>query len=528
MPRGPGALLRLIVHRRTWYVLAWLAALGLTALQCHLARHMFDVPAMADATTDRRDGNSGHSLIDFGGQWITAHLVATGRGHSLYTADVVRKALEEGYPHSDEAPAAKEHDADTLFKNLMDAPPEDGRPDLRGPLYPPTHAVLFAPFGGLPPQRAYHLAQDIFLAMAWVAGLAFAGISGGRVWWPAASILVMIFPGFAPALHLAQNSALSLAILMVGWWCVTRGWDVAGGLVWGLLAYKPVWIVAFLLVPLVTRRWRMLAAMIAAGVTFGLVTLPFVGLQAWFDWLRIGRAAADLYKVDENWIFLSRDLLGIPARWAINFDVEKTLRDPRLSIEFGWAVWALVLGATVLVAWRRPSARDFDGDGAAFVGFGAWATCFHFIYYDTLLALLPVGLLLTHPRRYGKPVVLAAIPTPPAWASYFAPRPLDVMPTAVVTTVTTRMTAVLNSFVLSAVVLLLLTEQVIGGAGIRASVSFGFIPESVAPYPLKFATGFYGTPWDTFVLLALWLYCGIRLLLMGRPDERAVNDRPAS
>jgi hypothetical protein len=484
---------------------------------------MFDNPPRADDSTSRRDGNSGHTLIDFGGQWITAHLVATGHGHSLYSADAVHKALEDSYSRSNEPPAAKRHDPDTIFNNLMDAAPEAGRPDLRGPLYPPTHAILFAPLGALPPQKAYRLAQDIFLAMAWIAGLAFCRISGGRVWWPAASIFVMIFPGFAPALHLAQNSALSLAILLVGWWCVTRGWEVVGGAIWGLLAFKPVWIVAFLLVPLLTRRWRMLAAMIAAGTIFGLVTLPLVGIQSWFDWLRIGRAASDLYKVDENWIFLSRDLLGIPARWAINFDVEKLSRDPRVSIPLGWTLWVFVLTVTALLAWRRPAVRGADGFGAAFVGFGAWASCFHFIYYDTLLAALPVGLLLTDPRRFAQPVVLSVIRPPPALSSWFAGRPLDVMPSEAVTNVAATQTGVLNSFVLTAVVVLLLTEQVIGGAGIRASVAFGFIPESIAPYPFKLSTGFYGTPWDTFILLGLWAYCGVRLLASGPQDQPSVK-----
>ena len=44
MSRWPDRLLRLIVQRRTWYVLTWFAALGLTTLHWHLARHMFDPP----------------------------------------------------------------------------------------------------------------------------------------------------------------------------------------------------------------------------------------------------------------------------------------------------------------------------------------------------------------------------------------------------------------------------------------------------------------------------------------------------
>jgi hypothetical protein len=486
---------------------------------------MFDSPADADATARRRDGNAGHTLIDFGGQWLAAHLVVTGRGHDLYLPEVQREVLRETYPRGDEAPGAKEHDADTLFNNLMDAPHQSGRPDVRGPLYPPTHAVLFAPLGTLPPRQAYRVAQAVFLSAAWLAGLAFRGISRGQVWWPAASILVMIFAGFTPALHLAQNSALSLAVLMVGWWFVSRNWDVAGGAIWGLLAYKPVWFIAFLLVPLLTGRRRMLIAMIAAGVIFGLSTLPFVGIQSWFDWLRIGRAAADLYRVDENWVFLSRDLLGIPARWAINFDLEKMAREHLLSTVLGWALWALVFATTILVAWRCRPGRAIVGFGPAFVALGAWATCFHFIYYDTLLALFPMSLLLANPRRFTRPTLLAATRVPDTWASCFSPRPADETPGPIPVLISIRATAVLNSFVLTALVLLLLNEYVFGAASIRASVSFGFVPEKIAPYPLKFLTGFFGTPWDTFILLALWAYCGAQLLMDGSSFENPTNDR---
>ena len=34
--------------------------------------------------------------------------------------------------------------------------------------------------------------------------------------------------------------------------------------------------------------------------------------------------------------------------------------------------------------------------------------------------------------------------------------------------------------------------------------------------PLKFATTQMGTPWDTFVLLALWAYCGMRVVVAHR------------
>ena len=46
---------------------------------------------------------------------------------------------------------ATEHDADKLW--VMEVSPDfPGGPEVSGPLYPPTHAVMFAPLGMLPPK----------------------------------------------------------------------------------------------------------------------------------------------------------------------------------------------------------------------------------------------------------------------------------------------------------------------------------------------------------------------------------------
>jgi len=533
MSRRVLALIRVILRPTGRYVLCWLAALALTGFIYHTGRHMFDaVPDPEHPETVRADSNNGHTFIDFGGQWLLARMVAAGRGHELYNRPAQRAELEAAYPRADEAPGAERSDAENLLAWSMDEPPdEEGGPRIGGALYPPTHALLFAPLGFLQPRYAYHLLQIVILALAWAAGGALARLSGGRLWWPAAASFLMLFPGFGGALHLGQNSMISLAILVFGWVLVARGREAAGGAVWGLLAYKPVWAGAFLLVPLFTRRWRMAAGMLGAGIVFGLLTLPIVGVQSWLQWLRIGRAAADLSKVDENWIFLSRDLLGVPRRWLLNFDEPAAQRD-RLAVSLvGYGLWAAVVGGTAAVALvRRRSARMIAGYGAAFVGLGAWASCFHFIYYDQLLAALPVTLLLLDPQRFLRPTLLAATPAPVELAGYYAPRPLrEPPPGPVAVRAGPRSVAVLNSAVLTLVTLLILMEQTFNGMAISATVSFGALPTGgefpyAFPNPLKFSTQQRGTPWDLFVLLTLWAYCGVRVL-MGTPVSDASQKR---
>src|SRR5207244_4209913 len=104
------------------------------------------------------------------------------------------------------------------------------------------------------------------------------------------------------------------------------------------------WLLSFLLVPVLTQRWRVALAMIGAAAALVLATLPFVGVHSWFDWLHIGSAAADTYDIDTNWIWKSRDLYSIARRWMLNFDAAegKAERIP-------YPAWTWILSRAPLV-----------------------------------------------------------------------------------------------------------------------------------------------------------------------------------
>src|SRR5262249_15420117 len=156
---------------------------------------------------------------------------------------------------------------------------------------------------------------------------------------------------------------VSLVFLIWGWVLIARGRPGWGGVVWGLLAYKPVWAAVFFLALVLTRRWRAAVAMLGTGAALAALTLPFVGWHSWLDWLQVGREADQEYKVDENWISCSRDLVSIPRRWLLDFSLPKDERDrnwlpPAL---IGWGLLLAVVGVTVHVAvqrWRRPAPTE--------------------------------------------------------------------------------------------------------------------------------------------------------------------------
>ena len=381
-PFGVGPFL---LQPRGRALLAWAAASIGAAIALYLAWTGYNHP-------ERPDGNAGHVYIDFAGQWLMGRMMVRGEGHYLYRREHLADALQDGYPRED---------ADAVLGWLIESE-EENHAGVSGPLYPPIHGLLFYPLGLLPPQPAYRVAQVVNLLLTFVIGFLAWKLTHGRVWASVAVGVLLLFPGYNGAISLGQNALLSLALLAFGWLLISRNRPWLGGAVWGLLAFKPVWAASFFLVPLLMRRWRVCVAMLLTGLALAVLTLPLVGWQTWLDWLTVGRAATVHYGTDESWIFLSRDLLGIPRRWLLDFSPEGRATNPDRPLPniLGMALWLTVAGATVLVAlwrWRRPA--ESSGPAAAFLLLGAWLSCFHFMYYDVLLAALPVCLLFMEPRR---------------------------------------------------------------------------------------------------------------------------------
>ncbi|MDY3558007.1 DUF2029 domain-containing protein [Gemmata sp. JC673] len=564
--------------------LLWLAALVSAGVIAYRAYTWFDDPPPLPTERHRGDGNGGHAQIDFGGQWLMGRMLVTGHGQELYHRQRQWEVLREGYPERAETPLQRvgprtdhylitaprpgehfAHDADNLmgwFMGTDNDPVREWRiaggagvaplavpcgdpltgvalaahadaqattelvatvqkPSIGGPLYPPVHALFYAPLGMIDdPQRAYRVLQGFSVLVVFACGLAVSRLTRGRIWWSAATLGLLLFPGTRGAVDLGQNPALSLCIVLWGWVLATRGRPVAGGMVWGLFAFKPVWGLAFFLVPLLLRQWRFCAAMVLTGAALGALTLPFVGLHSWFDWLKVGGEATELYKVNENWIHLSRDLQGIPRRILHDFTLPEKERDKPLTNRLAWGLWGVVFGGTVLVYLRRGDRTKLTGLSAGMLFLGAYLTCFHFMYYDVLLSAVPLVLLLADPRRHFRTSTFEITPTPGT-----PPLPPDGrgLPTAgrEPAMFGARMLGYVNSFPLTALALLYLIENSLSGLDLSATVGVGFFASPAADATtlstpqVKADTGIR-SPLDTYVLLALWGWCAWR---MARGDE---------
>lgn len=574
MDRAVRRLLQFLLRPGVRYVLAWFLVVIVAASTFLWAWIRFDTPENADGTSRRRGGNGGHVTIDFGGQWLMGRMLAQGLGRHLYHRNYLRAVVREAYPPEEDIPPEElspaereEHKAEKMMGWLMgrDDPeaakaigsflaPFAGRnplevivfartqkeqieqrtrqatvPQVGGALYPPVHALVTWPLGLLRPAHAYRLVQVLGILLAFVAGGGICLLSEGRIWWPVAVAGVILFPGFAHTLNLGQNGILMLTLLIWGWLLMAHNRPLLGGILWGLLAFKPVWATAFFLVPLVTRRWRACIAMLVTAGSLAAFTLPFVGWQSWLDWLKVSSYARAIYATNENWIFLSRDLLGVPRRWLLDFRVEESLRESVAATVLGWGLVVSVVAATAALSiLRNEQSRALTGPPAAFVLLGAWLSCYHFMYYDVLLTALPVALLLTEPDRFLKPVLVVVATVPDETrkddlVGYYQQGLDCTAPSSnALLQIGYRRLCVRNSMTLTLIALLVIS-YLLPVLDIEIAISapaFRYVP---IPLPIRFSTAYAGTPWPTFCVVALWLWCGwvwLRMSPLKAPTQR--------
>jgi len=467
--------LDILTSRRGRLILTWLVLLAAIGHRCVQGWINFEVP-------ERPDGNDGHTSIDFGGQWMMGRLLVLGHGRELYSRSKHLEVAREGFRQERETADSHDHDAERLVGWYVGLPTDA----VGGPLYPPVHAFVMAPFGLISnPYWSYRVAQAFMLGCVFIAGLGVRYMTNGRWWWSAATAFLLLFPGCRGGIDLAQNSTVTVMLLIWGWALLVRGRPGWGGLIWGLLAFKPVWALSFLFALLLLRQWRASLTMCATGAGLVLLTIPFVGIQSWFDWLHIGSQAAEAYQTDRNWIFLSRDLFGITRRMFLDFEDGRALENKPIAGYSGWALWGVVAGTTILLAIRKRRGTSLEGIYPAMILLGAFLCAYRFMYYDAMIAVLGAIVLMADPRPFFRKAWWPFA----SWSSILVGMLLLVE----------NATAPLNVDVTANV----------GGLK-RTVVAADDTTEKVAP---KFYVGsgdYY--PWDTVVVIWLWAWCGARLV----------------
>jgi hypothetical protein len=166
-----------------------------------------------------------------------------------------------------------------------------------------------------------------------------------------------------------------------------------------------------------------------------------------------------------------------------------------------WGLWSVIFAITLLLAWRHRQRRsDLTGIFPALVLSGAILTCYHFMYYDFLVAGLPVLLLFTEPRRYfqvrlwqkrSERRISGNGECSPEMLSYYEPTLDHLTPPPMPLLTGGRR----PRWVVAPIPPLLLVLML-------ALPAISCIVDPSYHFP----------PWETFLLLLLWAWCGYRLI----------------
>jgi arabinofuranan 3-O-arabinosyltransferase len=286
-------------------------------------------------------------------------------------------------------------------------------------LYPPGAAVLGVPFILLGDFEA-RLAVRLVLAAAVVVGTLVAARVFGHepATWPAAVALLVVVcsPPFHWGLLLGNVGLVMLLALALTLLLLLRGSPAAAGVVLGLsLALKPM-LAPVLLVLLLDRRWRALAA---AGVVAGGVTL--VGLAWSVDGPSFVTTTVPflLGGQDEVTGQSNASILGVALQYG--------LRGPFVA-----AARVIVLAAAVAAAWWLLRARhDLPSaltDASTVALLGAFlGLSVAFDHYALLLVPLAVAAALGRSRAMGVllwpalAIVMLSFPLPGVLDRFWTP-----------------------------------------------------------------------------------------------------------
>jgi hypothetical protein len=236
-------------------------------------------------------------------------------------------------------------------------------------------ALPFVPLTFLPLEAAFHVWQIVTLALLMVSVMLLARWLpiGGRAL-PLAIAAVLGFPATWALLSEGQSSALLLlgAVLLVGGLRPDRWWLAAAG--GALLALKPQYLPAYLVLLGAQRQWRALAAALLAAVTVGLSPLLAGGVNGLFAmvWSAL-EAGQGVVRYNESLIATVAPLL--PGR---------------LPTFLGFTFWALALATLAVVALRRARAHPIALAALATVVVILFSP--HALPYDTVLLAVPAWL----------------------------------------------------------------------------------------------------------------------------------------
>jgi hypothetical protein len=264
-------------------------------------------------------------------------------------------------------------------------------------LYPPFVALIFAPLAALSINAAFLI--WVVISFLLLAGSLFAISRQSRLsrdasilYWVAGLSFLPAFVGLAQG----QTSLLLLALTTAAVLGLLNRYPMLAGIALALALVKPPYVLPFLVVLLVSRRWKPLSTFVVAAAA--LVVAPSIALG-----LSVNSGYADTMRKASGWI---TQLGGWQPKW--NHSLEgffSLLAATPVSTILTYTADAAVLA---LVGWCAWNAADLEVPLALAV-VAALLMSPHVLVHDLSLLLLPVGLAASwkSDRRLWLAVILA-------------------------------------------------------------------------------------------------------------------------
>jgi hypothetical protein len=267
-------------------------------------------------------------------------------------------------------------------------------------LYPPHYLLLLLPFGLLPFAPAGVLFVGLSLAGAVAACWRFARGKKERIVYLCSLLLC---PASAITVCIGQNTFLTCALLVSGFGFAKQR-PVLGGMLLGLLTYKPqLW----LMVPvalIADRQWKALASAFATAAALMALSVAVFGLQPWRDWIEIMTAPSALY---DQWRVIAR----LNGQSVYTYATLMGASEPLANL--AQAASALFAAACVWRCYRRPMTEDLR---LAALLAATMLAAPHVIDYDAVLLGIAATLFFLRASsdglRFGDTALAALI-----WAS---------------------------------------------------------------------------------------------------------------
>jgi Glycosyltransferase family 87 len=268
-----------------------------------------------------------------------------------------------------------------------------GRKGLLLYVYPPFHALFFAPLALLPYRLAYVVWGGINILL-WVLFQLILRREMGMGARLSTDVLVLcsLFCPLWIALVQGQLSILVLVVLALTFASLRKGRDYAAGLILGLGLMKFQYVLPFAAIFLLRRKWKFMTGFFATAAVLGLISIAALGPRCVFSYMAL---LTDIMMHPSRSLYSTIRPSNMPTMRALVLGLFGG------NISNGWiSALALLLsgGLICLAAWfwnreeQRSNRAGFDLIFAAAVTVSLLATPYLYVHDLTpmLLAVLVV------------------------------------------------------------------------------------------------------------------------------------------